>query len=97
MKRYYILFKGQVQGVGFRFTAEMIARKYNLTGWVRNLYDGDVEMEVQGDEMAIHNMIRELYNSSRWIRIENHFMKEKPLRDDEHGFHSVYGSMDSYY
>ena len=97
MKRYYILFKGQVQGVGFRYTAQMLAKKHDLTGWVRNLDDGDVDMEVQGDEMEIHKMIRSLYTSSRWIRIDNHFMKEKPLVDGERSFRSIYGGRDYYF
>ncbi|WP_041139458.1 acylphosphatase [Beduini massiliensis] len=48
MIRKHIYFSGHVQGVGFRYTAIQTARRYHLTGWVKNLYDGRVEMEVQG-------------------------------------------------
>ena len=44
MVRKHILFSGRVQGVGFRFTACSLARPLGLTGWVKNCYDGDVEM-----------------------------------------------------
>ncbi|MHC4721051.1 MAG: acylphosphatase [Planctomycetota bacterium] len=44
----HIVFTGRVQGVGFRFTALDIANRYNLTGQVRNLRDGTVEMVAQG-------------------------------------------------
>jgi len=44
----HIIFIGRVQGVGFRFTAYHIANRYELTGQVRNLPDGSVEMIVQG-------------------------------------------------
>jgi acylphosphatase len=43
-----ILFIGHVQGVGFRYTARDIADREGLTGFVRNLADGTVEMLVQG-------------------------------------------------
>lgn len=44
----HILFIGRVQGVGFRYTAREIAERQGLTGFVRNLADGTVEMFVQG-------------------------------------------------
>ncbi len=56
----HILFSGQVQGVGFRYTAHRIARRYNLTGFVRNLPDGDVEMLAQGPEQDIDTCIAEI-------------------------------------
>ena len=48
MIRKHILFYGRVQGVGFRYHATYKASLLGLTGWVRNLEDGSVEMEVQG-------------------------------------------------
>ena len=42
-----IIFKGTVQGVGFRFTANSIAGRYGIAGWVRNKFDGTVEMFAQ--------------------------------------------------
>lgn len=43
-----MVFYGEVQCVGFRYTALQIARKLGLTGYVKNLDDGSVEAEVQG-------------------------------------------------
>ncbi|MBO4358768.1 MAG: acylphosphatase, partial [Erysipelotrichaceae bacterium] len=45
MKRYYIVYEGRVQGVGFRWRLAMLADMYNFTGWCRNLYNGNVECE----------------------------------------------------
>ena len=42
--RKHFIFYGEVQGVGFRWNAMYIARKYSVSGWARNLYDGTVEM-----------------------------------------------------
>ncbi|MDD5195913.1 MAG: acylphosphatase [Candidatus Omnitrophica bacterium] len=47
-KRYHILFSGNVQGVGFRYTAQNLADKYTLSGWVMNLPNGKVEVELEG-------------------------------------------------
>jgi len=51
-RRVRMVFRGQVQGVGFRWTAQRVAHEVGLTGWVRNEHDGSVTMEAQGtDEM----------------------------------------------
>jgi len=47
-QRRVIHFAGQVQGVGFRYTAMRAAGNYDVTGYVRNLPDGRVEMLVEG-------------------------------------------------
>ena len=61
--RKHIYFSGQVQGVGFRYRATNAARANGLTGWVDNLWDGRVEMEVQGElsQNDPGNPERELY------------------------------------
>jgi acylphosphatase len=59
----HIIFTGHVQGVGFRFTVHRIANRYQLTGFVRNLYDGNVEMLAQGSGQDIDNCIQDIKNS----------------------------------
>ena len=59
----HIVFSGRIQGVGFRFTALNIANRCGLTGYVRNLPDGDVEMLAQGTAEMIDNCIRDLQDS----------------------------------
>ncbi len=58
-----IIFIGRVQGVGFRFTAFNIANRYRLTGLVRNLPNGAVEMIAQGAADDIDNCIRDIEKS----------------------------------
>ena len=48
-----VFFEGRVQGVGFRWTVRHLAKGFDLTGWVRNLLDGRVEMQVTGDETEV--------------------------------------------
>jgi len=86
MKRYYVVFKGQVQGVGFRWRAMMLAQQYGLTGWARNLADGDVDMEIQGPADDIDAMLAALQRKDSWIRIDDYAVKPLPTVEGEHGF-----------
>ena len=45
-----IIVKGRVQGVGFRYFTQQEARNLGLTGFVKNLYNGDVEVFIEGEE-----------------------------------------------
>jgi acylphosphatase len=58
-----IVFSGRVQGIGFRFTALNIASRCQLTGYVRNIPDGNVEMVAQGPAETIDECIRDLQDS----------------------------------
>jgi acylphosphatase len=55
-----IVFIGRVQGVGFRFTAHRMAQRHQLTGFVRNLPDGTVEMLAQGPARDIDDCIKDI-------------------------------------
>ena len=68
MIRQHIYFSGRVQAVGFRFRAQMNATQLGLTGWVRNLFDGRVEAEVQGEIEQINRFINKMKNE-QWIDI----------------------------
>jgi acylphosphatase len=45
-----VFYEGNVQGVGFRWTVRDAAKGFDVTGWVRNLPDGRVELQVTGEE-----------------------------------------------
>ena len=59
-KRARIFFRGHVQGVGFRFTAEKVATDLFLSGWVRNTRDGGVEVLCEGQIDDINAMVEVL-------------------------------------
>lgn len=56
-KRIQIIYSGTVQGVGFRWTAERVALSLGVTGWVRNLSDGTVEVLAEGKEEDLVSLI----------------------------------------
>ena len=78
MIRKHIIFSGNVQGVGFRYRAYHNARSIGLTGWVKNKQDGTVEMEVQGSEAMIDELIIFL-DHQRYIRIDSLSAKTIPV------------------
>ncbi|MCB1079218.1 MAG: acylphosphatase [Verrucomicrobiae bacterium] len=60
-KQYF--FTGRVQGVGFRYSTKRLAMGFDVIGWVRNLEDGRVELQVMGDEGELADFIEEIHNS----------------------------------
>ncbi len=56
----HIIFTGTVQGVGFRYTARNIASRRQVTGFVRNLPDGTVEMLVQGVSDEVEDCLNQI-------------------------------------
>ena len=53
-----VRYSGSVQGVGFRATTCHIARRFAITGWVRNLPDGRVELLAEGAEPEIQAFLK---------------------------------------
>ena len=82
-RRRRILYSGRVQGVGFRFTAERLARARTVSGYVRNLPDGRVEIVVEGElseiEAFLNSVRTELGNKI-------HSEASEDLSLDESGF-----------
>lgn len=55
--RRHVWFKGRVQGVGFRYTTVRVADRFAVTGWVRNLPDGRVEMVAEAAEDELDRFV----------------------------------------
>ena len=88
VKRYYILYTGQVQGVGFRWRLMQIAKKYNLTGYCRNLSNGNVETEVQG--WGVDEFLKESLEQDYFIEIDDYAVKEIDFVDNEETYKVIY-------
>ena len=76
----HIFYSGTVQGVGFRYTVERCAVILKLTGWVKNLSDGRVEILVEGSQEDIEKFLRQ---------VDAHF--EGYIQDKEVSFSSSEG------
>ena len=74
LQRLHAFLSGRVQGVGMRITVMYIARQQDLTGWVRNLPDGRVELTAEGSNEAIALFLDELRKTM------GHYIRE--LRED---------------
>lgn len=72
-----VYYTGQVQGVGFRATAADIARDYRVTGWVKNLADGRVQLLVEGPEGEVTKFLKAV--RTRWKKnIDKEQVEERP-------------------
>jgi acylphosphatase len=69
-----------VQGVGYRFFAERVARELEVRGWVRNLPDGSVETVAEGEEEAITRYFERLRQGPRGARVEGVAEEDFSLR-----------------
>jgi acylphosphatase len=74
LHRSTVYYKGHVQGVGFRYTAHSIARNHEVTGYVRNLPDGRVELVAEGNRQETDAFLEAIRD-----RLANHIRNE--LRD----------------
>lgn len=83
MERFYVIFKGRVQGVGFRFFAQMKAMDLNLTGWIKNCYDDSVEMEVQGPSLDIDEFLDALKEGNGFCHIDHIEITPLPIKDEK--------------
>ena len=72
-----ILFAGNVQGVGFRYTMKRVAKGFDVTGWVRNLADGRVELQASGEPAELAAFVEAIGQSELRAHIKE--QTETPL------------------
>ena len=74
-----VFYEGNVQGVGFRYTVRQIAKGFDITGSVRNLRDGRVELLAAGEEGEVRAFVEAIGQSELRAHIKKH--SETPLPD----------------
>ena len=74
-----VIYEGRVQGVGFRYTCKDVARGYDVTGSVRNLADGTVELIACGEAAEVADFLREIEEDSTVA----HHIKSARVEDAE--------------
>ncbi len=75
-RRYLV--RGRVQGVGFRWFVEHEAHTLGVYGWVRNTFDGDVEVLATGTREQLSNVKRKLQQGPRAARVDDVEESEAP-------------------
>ena len=71
MKEVYLKISGRVQGVGFRRWAERTAKNIGgVSGWVRNVDDGTVEILMRGENQNIEQMVVACYKGPLFARVD---------------------------
>jgi acylphosphatase len=86
MIRLHIYIGGHVQGVGYRYYASRKARGLGVTGWIRNLLDGRVEAEVQGEKQMVDQLMDRLFEGPSTCYVARIDRKEIPIRAGENDF-----------
>src|SRR6202011_1211297 len=71
-----VFYEGNVQGVGFRWSVRHIATGFDVTGWVRNLHDGRVELQVAGEESEVFSFLDAIKTSE----LASHIRRQQEMR-----------------
>ncbi|MFH1278747.1 MAG: acylphosphatase [Candidatus Eisenbacteria bacterium] len=84
--RIRVFVRGGVQGVSFRYFTRRAASNLGLSGWVRNLPDGGVELEAQGPRKDVESLLEEVRTGPPAAEVEGTDVEPIPLQDGESGF-----------
>ncbi len=77
---------GRVQGVCFRAFVRTLANEINVTGWVKNMNDGSVTMELQGEPMVLEYLIDKIKKGRGRINVTNFEISDLPVVEGEDKF-----------
>ena len=83
IRHYNITVKGKVQRVSYRFCTHAQALKCNLTGYVKNLHNGDVFIEAEGQEDDINKLIEWCYVGSPLSNVKEVIAEEDDVKNFE--------------
>jgi len=88
--RIHAYVSGRVQGVFFRYNTRKLAKKLGLTGWVRNLPDGRVEVVAEGDDEKLQLLIKFLHKGPSMARVEKVEVKKEEYTGEFDDFIILY-------
>jgi acylphosphatase len=82
----YARVSGRVQGVGFRYFCESLAQSLDVSGWVRNRPDRDVELEAQAEPAELEEFIQKIRQGQPGILVTDIATQDRPILEEENGF-----------
>lgn len=88
-ERLHVYYSGKVQGVGFRYTTKILAQGFEVTGAVRNLPDGRVEMVAEGARDELDAFKQAIAESELGGLIQNDETHWEPAKNEFRGFEIV--------
>lgn len=90
MVRLQLTISGSVQGVGFRYFTQMKAVQFGITGWVKNMSNGTVQIVAVGDKDNLDQFIHDLRLGNPFSKVEHVDIKELSDTDPFHSFKIKY-------
>lgn len=85
-QHYHLLVEGRVQGVGFRAATQRTAEHLKVTGWVRNLADGRIEIRAEGSVEALESLLSWAKQGPRWSNVRHLDVQRSAATHEFHGF-----------
>lgn len=85
-QRLTVRYEGRVQGVGFRYTTVSLAQELNLTGWVKNEFDGSVSLVAEGAEDQLMELLQVVRRSNLGRYITNELVRRSTATGEFNGF-----------
>ncbi|MEM3677823.1 MAG: acylphosphatase [Candidatus Bathyarchaeia archaeon] len=89
-RRIHIYISGQVQGVFFRYETRRVAKELGVSGWVRNLPDGRVEVVAEGEEEPLEKLIQFCRRGPPAARVTNVEVKYEEPKGENRNFIIIY-------
>ena len=86
LQRITVRYEGRVQGVGFRYTAVSLAKELDLTGWVKNEFDGSVSLMAEGEEESLMELLQAVRRSNLGRYISNELVRRSVATGEFTGF-----------
>ncbi|MBN2422292.1 acylphosphatase [Candidatus Woesearchaeota archaeon] len=80
--RLHLIIKGRVQGVFFRVFARKKAIELNLKGWVKNTYEGDVEILAEGNKEKLKELLKYAWTGSPGSRVDDIDVKWEEYKEE---------------
>ena len=86
-ERAIVFFSGHVQGIGFRYTCRSLAKGFSVTGYVKNLVDGRVELAAEGERTEIEGFLQAIEESDLKPFIRERAVDWQPATGGWRDFH----------